>query len=574
MPHSYDEGVCLAGAVRRHAGVWLEPETALVRVTGPDAGAWLHTQTTNDVNRLETAQGQASAVLDRKGRVQAFFTLHHWEDEYWLVTGRDQAARLIERLNAYLFLEEAEVHDASGDVAFVALQGPGSAAVLAALDGLDITTVPARAWTSGPVNLLGRQALAFQVSRTGDPGWLFAVEPSEARRLLAELAALTDLAQPGPEARETLRVEAGFPAWGREVDADTRISETPLVHDAVSYEKGCYLGQEVVAKLRAYSSLRRAVTGIRFDGERVPEPGPVMADGTEAGHVTSAVFSPTLGRPVALAYLARDWRAPGTPVTRAGVAGRVASLPFAEPLDRAARARALYGEAMDRFHADEADTDDAPVRLLREAVLLDPAYEDGFEALGVVLHRQGRTEEAIAVMRGLAEIAPDCVMAHTNLSVFYVAQGMIEAAEEEKAKAAVLEMEHARDARRVRELAGAERRRVQDEARERIAMFEEVLDIDPDDSLATYGLGMAWLQLDDPGQALPYFERATRLEKDYSAAFLNLGKCREMLGRTAEARAAYDAGIAAASRKGDLMPLKEMERRRAALAAAPRPSNT
>jgi tetratricopeptide (TPR) repeat protein len=92
-------------------------------------------------------------------------------------------------------------------------------------------------------------------------------------------------------------------------------------------------------------------------------------------------------------------------------------------------------------------------------------------------------------------------------------------------------------------------------------MFEEVLEIDPEDSLATFGMGMARMQLGEYDKALPYFARAAELQKDYSVAYLNLGKCHEFLGNSEDAAAAYRQGIRAAGRKGDLIPMREMERR-------------
>src|SRR5690606_30414389 len=146
-------------------------------------------------------------------------------------------------------------------------------------------------------------------------------------------------------------------------------------------------------------------------------------------------------------------------------------------------------------------------------------------------------------------------------SVFYVAKGMIEEAEEEKAKAAVLQMQQANKKVRAEEMAAQERERLKAEAEERIAMFAEVLEFDPEDPLATFGTGQSYMQLQEYATAVPFWETAARLQKDYSAAFLNLGKCHEFLGHTADAAAAYNAGIAAANRKGDFMPLREMERR-------------
>jgi tetratricopeptide (TPR) repeat protein len=156
--------------------------------------------------------------------------------------------------------------------------------------------------------------------------------------------------------------------------------------------------------------------------------------------------------------------------------------------------------------------------------------------------------------------------------VFYVDKGMIEEAETEKAKAAVLQIKRQKDTRNAEEIAAAERERIRADALERIGMFEEVLEIDPDDPLATFGMGSAYMQLQDYGKAAPFLERATKLQKDYSVAFLNWGKCLEFLGQTESAAAAFRQGIAAANRKGDLMPMREMERRLKALETAGAPT--
>jgi tetratricopeptide (TPR) repeat protein len=96
-------------------------------------------------------------------------------------------------------------------------------------------------------------------------------------------------------------------------------------------------------------------------------------------------------------------------------------------------------------------------------------------------------------------------------------------------------------------------------------MFEEVLEIDIDDPLATFGMGAAYIQLSEYEKAIPFLEHATKVNKDYSAAYLNLGKCLEFTGRHEQARDAFRKGIEVATRKGDLMPLREMERRLNAL---------
>jgi tetratricopeptide (TPR) repeat protein len=236
-------------------------------------------------------------------------------------------------------------------------------------------------------------------------------------------------------------------------------------------------------------------------------------------------------------------------------------LPFHVAESRDTLAKRYYGDALARFEADKDDEDESTIALLKDALTLAPEYEDAYEALGVILHRHHRTDEAIHYMMLLAKINPNCVMAHSNLSVFYVSKGMIQEAEAEKAIAAQLEQHRELNAVQAERAAQAEREHIRAEAEMRIAMFKEVLEIDPEDAIANMGLGGAYIQLEQYAEAIPYLETAARVQKDYSAAWLNLGKCHEFLGQREAAINAYTEGVAAASRKGDLMPMKEMQRR-------------
>ncbi len=557
--------------VRRDVGVWLREDHTFIRLSGPDVAPWLQTQTTNDVKALASGQGHANALLDRKGRLQAHFTVHRWDDEYWLIVEKQQAGRLLEQLDAHLFIEEVEMADVGHEVEQVLVQGPRSAALLASLIGSRaVEVLPAEPYGCAPVELAGFQVLCFHLSVTGEDGYLLVAQAGEGRPLTtALLEAGVDLGarEIGPEAREVLRIEAGIPRFGIDMDETYRIPETTLERHAVSYDKGCYLGQEVVARLRAYGTVKQALMGLVCEGTvDLPPPGvDLRIDGRKVGHTASGTFSPTLSKPILMAYLDRDHRAPD--VTRRFEAedrtfdATVVVLPFYEAPSREERARSLYETALDLFDRDMQDEDDSAIRLLEEAVVLDPKYEDAYEALGVILNRHGRVDEAIHYMQILAGLNPDCIMAHTNLSVFYVQKGMIEEAEMEKAKAAVLEIQQASAARKAEEVAAAERERIRREALERIGMFEEVLELDPDDSLATFGMGAAYIQLNEYEKAIPYLEKSVVLNKDYSAAYLNLGKCYEFLGQTDKAADVFRRGIEAATRKGDLMPMREMERR-------------
>ncbi len=570
-------------AVRRRFGLWCRDDHTFLRVTGPDAASWLHSQTSNHVLALDQGHGHANAILDRQGRLQAHFTLHRWDDEFWLIVEKTQAPTLLEQFEKHLFIEQVTIESTGDSLEQVVIQGPRALGFLASLLGPDEAVaselLPQTPWGCHPVELLGHEVLAFRLSPSGEDGYLFVAEQGEGKALLHELmerAAQWDACIVDTEAQEVLRIEAGIPKFGVDIDATHPIPETTLERTAVSYDKGCYLGQEVVARLRTYGSVKQALMGLLigpFDGDWPPIGAALRIGGKKVGALMSHVLSPTLGAPVALAYLDRDRRVPGTEYAFE-VEGRPTALnatakvlPLYEAASREERAEALYHDALAIFERDLEDEDESAIPLLKEAILLCPAYEDAYEVLGVILHRHHRIEEAIHYMKILAKLNPDCVMAHTNLSVFYVAKGLIEDAEIEKAQAAVLQIRKISDEARAKEMADHERERIAREAGERIEMFIEVLSIDPEDPVATFGLGKAYMQLNRYEDAAPYFEKAADLQKDYSAAYLSLGKCHEFLGYIEEATEAYRNGIAVAGRKGDLMPMREMERRLHAIAA-------
>lgn len=561
-------------AVRSAVGGWIRDDLSFIRIVGTDAASWLHSQTTNDVESLASGDGCANALLDRQGRLQCHFTLHRWEDEFWLIVERSQKDRLLEQFDSHLFIEEVELHDAGDDVEFVVLQGPRTMGILSSImddetrDGTAL--LPRQPYHCHPVELAGFEVLAFLISYTGEDGYLFVTERGESERLLnvfRERGGAFGFAEIGPEAREILRIEAGMPVYGVDMDEKNLLPETTLERTALDYDKGCFLGQEVVARLKAYGSPKRALMGIVLDGPELPSrDSDLFVDGRKAGTVKSSVASPTLGKNIALIYLDRDHRNPGQSIdfsTDDGPEfnGTVTVLPFYEAVPPEKRAETLYNDALEHFEKDLADEDASAIPMLKEAVLLHPTYEDAYEVLGVVLNRHHRVDEAIHYMQRLAAMNPNCMMAHTNLSVFYVQKGMIEEAEKEKAEAAVLAIQQESDARRAEEIAQEERGRIEADARNRIAMFTEVLEIDDADPVATFGMGAAYIQLNEYDKAIPYLERATEVQKDYSAAYLNLGKCYEFENRPENAREAYRRGIAVAARKGDLMPLREMESR-------------
>lgn len=571
-------------AVRNSAGIWLRDNATFVRITGSDAASWLHSQTTNEVEGLETGQGCHNAVLDRQGRLQGHFTVHRWEDEFWMLVERSQADHLLRQLEDHLFIEDVQIEITGESLDQIVIQGPKTLALLASHmdseEGIGSENLPDDWYGVHPIELGGLDLLAFRVSLSGDDGYILIGEKGEGSQLIDILTTSPseiDLISVEPEAQEMVRIEAGIPLFGKDMDTDCRIPETTLERTAVNYEKGCYIGQEVVARLRTYGSVKQALMGLELETEipnSLPENELILGD-KRIGRITSWCYSPTLDKTIALAYLDREHRTPESVLElqlgRQGtsIKATVKVLPMVAPPDRQEQANRLYHDALDLFQQDLEDTDASAITLLKEAILLHPSFEDAYEVLGVILHRHHRIDEAIFYMKHLVELNSNCLMAHTNLSVFYLAKGLIEEAEQEKALSAVLGMKHASDEREAKELAEQERQKIQKEAEERIGMFKEVLEIDPDDPVATFGLGKAYVQLLQYEDAIPHLRHATEVQKDFSAAYLDLGKCFEFLGQTDKALEQYHAGMAVASRKGDLMPLREMERRSKSLQGTP-----
>ncbi len=538
------------------------PALGALLVAGPDAGAFLQAQLTSDVAALGPGQGQLSARLDRKGALRAWFSLHRLPEQgqpfavYLAILPRAEIAPLAADLAAFVITEDVDIADVSGEFDGAVVQGP------AAATGLHEHAV--RAGTSG---------WTIARSFTGDPGLLRLVPRGTALDVPLPLESPDpDPAAPVNLAWHWLRVEAGWPLVGTDLEAGARVlPQTGLEDRTVSNTKGCYLGQEVVARLRTYGSVPRALRGLVLAGlpgdklPAFPAPGTTLAgaDGAKLGTWASGALSVVWDRPVALAYLGRERRTPGTVLDivladGATTRAEVVLLPFHDATDQATRARRLHERAVHLFSRGD---DGRAVDLLQEAIGLDPGLAEAYEALGVILGRGERYVEAIDVFRRLEEIAPDEPMVHTNLSLFYMKIGDREEAERQKAQATLKRFAGLDGEQAARHHAAAENESRRADAERKLGMFGEVLRIDPDDPLALMGLGNALVALDRLDEAEPHLERACAVQKDNSAAYAAHGKVLERLGRTAEARAVFEAGVKVASRKGDLMPLREMEHR-------------
>jgi Flp pilus assembly protein TadD len=188
--------------------------------------------------------------------------------------------------------------------------------------------------------------------------------------------------------------------------------------------------------------------------------------------------------------------------------------------------------------------DEQAIMTLEKAIQMEPTLIEAYEALGVILSRYERFTEAIALMNKVLELDPEHVLAHTNLSVFYMKLGNKEKAEEEKAKATMAGLFFDPE---------AERRKKEAALQERLAMFQEALKYNPQDALGNFGLGSVLMELHRYEEAIAPFEKAIQAQPKHSAAYLSLGKALEGAKQPEQAKEIYQKGIEIAAAKGDLM---------------------
>jgi folate-binding protein YgfZ len=264
------------------------PAWSSVTLTGADRRKFLNSFCTNDVSRLSPGESCEAFITNVKGKLLGHGLVDCREQELVFITVPQQAPALIEHLDRYIIREDVQLRDTTAEKAYF-FCGP----ILAA------NSEPSARWIGW--KLLGP-----------DSGGLVEVATADAATLRQSL---TDrqLERCGMAAFDVLRVEAGTPLFGVDFDASNLPQEVARNDRAISFTKGCYLGQETVARIDALGHVNQELTGVRFEGAEVPAAASELThEGSVAGRITTATYSPRLDAPLALAMVRREWLAPGT----------------------------------------------------------------------------------------------------------------------------------------------------------------------------------------------------------------------------------------------------------------------
>jgi aminomethyltransferase len=318
MPLHYGSAEAEHAAVRHGVGIADLSHRGRLRVTGDDRVKWLQSVISNDILPLKPGQGLYSSFLTHKGKMLTYFRVYIQADSLMLEdAGEIGDATLLALRKFLLYGTKARMENCADTWGLLLVSGPKAADLVKAAFGADVNGLKPLSLVTQ--DIAGQQALLLRTEETGEID-IEVLIPSDG--MIAAWEKLWAAGRPmglkpfGIEAREMLRVEAGLPKAGPDLNEEIVPPEANLEGKAFSLSKGCYPGQEVVARMDTYGSVRRRLVGLVVKDPVVPTKGAKLFSGDrEVGWISSAVRSPSVGGVIAFGFPLRDFSAPGTALT-------------------------------------------------------------------------------------------------------------------------------------------------------------------------------------------------------------------------------------------------------------------
>ncbi len=492
---------------------------SLIKVIGADREKFFQGQVTNDLALIQNNQGQCTARLSRAGKLQSFFFIGKLEDHLLILCPEELTESINNDFKKFIIMDDVELE------------------VLSIKPWLVFNSFLTEVEFSQPnfdFDFYGLNAkLVF--------------EKQDSISLTNEVEL------------EQIRILNGWPIWNKDISEKDFINDTFLNQIAISYKKGCFLGQETVAKIENNRGAAYYPMLLKLHGKKN------LQDFISKDFECEKRKAGTLHYQVdqyLVASLFRDFRVLGRSLELdfqdEKVEVTVEELPYFKAQKREDLARELYHEGVDLFQKSK---NSEAMMALKLAIQFDPGFADPYESLGVMLGRLEKYVEAIDWMDKLLSVNPHSVMAHTNKSLYLMKLGKIEEAEAEKSLATVKSFAAFGSEAKLKKQLEEEKKKKEEDLLRREKMFLQVLDIDPDDSIALYGMADIFFFRKDFSSAAVNLKKVIGIDPKYSSAYLLLGKAYEAAGENTNAITIYKDGIAVASKQGDMMPANEMQSR-------------
>lgn len=315
-------------AVREAAGLFGLPFRSMFTAKGADRARFLHNMVTNDVKGLAPGHGAYAMMLDVRGHILADLNILCDAEQFVLETSRDLVEKVLSTLGRYNIGGRVPIDETKLDA--VSVQGPSAETILRDVLRIDLP---------GPEELRhlcatygGESVRIIRLGITGETGfeiWAQAEASQSLRKDLLGAGCGSGLVPCGAAALEMLRIEAGIPAYGSELAEDTLPLEANL-SNALSFTKGCYIGQEIVERMRSRGHANWKLVGLFVNASQPPGVGEqLLREGKSVGEITSACVSPSLGRTIAMAYVRREAADIGNELTLpSGATVEITALPF------------------------------------------------------------------------------------------------------------------------------------------------------------------------------------------------------------------------------------------------------
>jgi aminomethyltransferase len=308
MPLRYRSETAEHNAVRTAAGIFDLSHMGEFSVSGPGAAEALDYALTGQPSALRPGRARYTMICAADGGILDDLIVYRLEpDEFLIVANAANAAIVGTALADRAAGRDAAVSDRTEDYALIAVQGPNAAAILAPLTSADLAEV--KYYASYPTQIAGYEVLLARTGYTGEDGFEIFASPDDAERLwaaLSEAGATHGMIPAGLAARDTLRLEAGMPLYGNELGLDLTPFDAGLGRVVKLDKPGDFVGREALAA-RSAAAARQQLVGLKMESRRVPRHGySVLWEGEQCGAVTSGAPSPTLGMPIAMAYVRPD----------------------------------------------------------------------------------------------------------------------------------------------------------------------------------------------------------------------------------------------------------------------------
>ncbi|MFI5304262.1 MAG: YgfZ/GcvT domain-containing protein [Nitrospiria bacterium] len=323
-------------AVRNFAGLFSFNSFAKISVRGKDRIKFLQGLTTNDMNLLSEGNGLYTIFPTIKGKIASEARVYAFSDHILLILNPDLREKTLQILNKFKIGSDVQILDLTESFFLLSVQGPHADSVLGKwLQNTPPDLLPFQ-WASHSY-----EGVNFHIIRnawSGEMGFDLLIPAPQGRmfqKSLLEKGAPAGLIPVGKVIFETIRIEAGIPQYGAELSEEVLPQEAGLEKLAISYTKGCYIGQETIARLHYLGHTNRSMVGLLLEQDFPDKSDTIVSEDKNIGLITSSAFSPSLKRVISLGYLQRLFLKPGTPVEIRHREGRikawVTELPFYRP---------------------------------------------------------------------------------------------------------------------------------------------------------------------------------------------------------------------------------------------------